>query len=79
MHRAVDKRNRIGDSVRQSSANLLGSLPEADAWLACASKASKSRCNPSTPDEDSMAKKAKKAAKATKKAAKKTKKAAKKK
>ncbi|MGJ4924369.1 hypothetical protein ACQR10_14045 [Bradyrhizobium sp. HKCCYLRH2060] len=32
-----------------------------------------------TPDEDSMAKKAKKAAKATKKAAKKTKKAAKKK
>ncbi|GLH80356.1 hypothetical protein SSBR45G_52650 [Bradyrhizobium sp. SSBR45G] len=47
-------------------------------WPAPA-KASKSRCNPSTPDEDSMAKKAKKAAKATKKAAKKTKKAAKKK
>jgi hypothetical protein len=65
--------------VRQSFANLLGSSPEADAWLLCASEASKSRCNPSTPDEDSMAKKAKKAAKATKKAAKKTKKAAKKK
>ncbi len=79
MHRAVDKRNRAGDSVRQSFANLLGSTPEADAWLACASEASKSRCNPSTPDEDAMAKKAKKAAKATKKAAKKTKKAAKKK
>ncbi|MGJ4892909.1 hypothetical protein [Bradyrhizobium sp. HKCCYLR20261] len=65
--------------MRQNFANLLGSIPEADAWLAFACEASKSRCNPSTPDEDSMAKKAKKAAKATKKAAKKTKKAAKKK
>jgi hypothetical protein len=74
----VDKTPRPGDSVRQSFANLLGSLPEADARWPSASKASKSRFNPSTPDEDSMAKKAKKAAKATKKAAKKTKKAKKK-
>ncbi|MGJ4927133.1 hypothetical protein ACQR1I_03920 [Bradyrhizobium sp. HKCCYLS2038] len=65
--------------MRQSSANLLGSSPEAGAWLKCASKVSKSRLQSINSDEDSMAKKAKKAAKATKKAAKKTKKAAKKK